>query len=118
MNLNPSDGHIMDYLTGWEEGNDIGNYEEALAKDYINNTVWNMPVTHIAIVRHQKVFKESFYLIFLEKFSVSLTCHQTYTASARFSSHFTLSLLPLPLRHPFPLFIKSLTLLLSNIICR
>ena len=44
----------MDYLTGWEEGNDIGTSGEALVKDYINNTVWNMPVTNIAIVRHQK----------------------------------------------------------------
>lgn len=78
MNLNPSDGHIMDYLTGWEEGKDIGTSGEALVKDYINNTVWNMPVTNIAIVRHQKVFKERFYLFFLETFSANLTCHQIY----------------------------------------
>ena len=25
MNLNPSDGHIMDYATGWDDGYDIGS---------------------------------------------------------------------------------------------
>ena len=27
MNLNPSDGHIMDYLTGWHTGEAIGKPE-------------------------------------------------------------------------------------------
>ena len=57
MNLNPSDGHIMDFLTGWDEGNDTGGINSAFTKDYINQTVWNMPVNNIAIVRHQRVLK-------------------------------------------------------------
>lgn len=55
MNLNPSDGHIMSYETGWDDGNDIGHKATALTKDYLSSTVWNMPVNRIAIVRHQKV---------------------------------------------------------------
>ena len=35
MNLNPSDGHIMDYTTGWDDGADIGNADTALTKDYL-----------------------------------------------------------------------------------
>ena len=63
MNLNPSDGHIMDYLTGWDEGNDTGSIKSAFTEDYINQTVWNMPVNNIAIVRHQSVLK-IYYLCF------------------------------------------------------
>ena len=55
MNLNPSDGHIMDYLTGWDDGSDIGSAATAFAKDYLNKTVWDMPVNSVAIVRHQRV---------------------------------------------------------------
>ena len=55
MNLNPSDGHIMDYSTGWHEGHNIGNVSTAFTKDYLNKTVWEKPVNRIAIVRHQKV---------------------------------------------------------------
>ena len=47
----------MDYLTRWEEGNDIGSSKSGLTKDYINETVWNIPVNNIAIVYHQGVFK-------------------------------------------------------------
>lgn len=56
MNLNPSDGHIMDYTTGWDDGYNIGNVDTAFTKDYLNQTVWIKPVNRIAIVRHQKVF--------------------------------------------------------------
>ena len=55
MNLNPSDGHIMGYVTGWDDGYDIGNKATAFTKDYLSSIVWNMPVNIIAIVRHQKV---------------------------------------------------------------
>lgn len=55
MNLNPSDGHIMDYLTGWDDGYDIGNADTAFTKDYLNKSVWDRPVNSIAIIRHQKV---------------------------------------------------------------
>ena len=64
MNLNPSDGHIMDFLTGWNEGNDTGSINSALTKDYINQTVWNMPVNNIAIVRHQRVLKNILSMFF------------------------------------------------------
>lgn len=55
MNLNPGDGHIMDYSTGWHEGHNIGDVSTAFTKDYLNKTVWGKPVNRIAIVRHQKV---------------------------------------------------------------
>ena len=55
MNLNPSDGHIMDFTTGWDDGDDIGNTDTALTKDYLNKVVWNMPVNYVGIVRHQNV---------------------------------------------------------------
>ena len=55
MNLNPSDGHIMDYLTGWDDGYDIGSADTAFTKDYLNKSTWDMPVNNIAIIRHQKV---------------------------------------------------------------
>lgn len=55
MNLNPSDGHIMDYITGWDDGYDIGNADTAFTKDYLNKSVWDRPVNSIAIIRHQKV---------------------------------------------------------------
>lgn len=54
MNLNPSDGHIMGYTTGWADDSFIGTYTNALTKDYINRVVWREPVGYIAIVRHQK----------------------------------------------------------------
>ena len=64
MNLNPADGHIMDFTTGWATGNLIGTKDTALQVDYLNNTVWNEPANYVAIVRHQqgvldavKVFK-------------------------------------------------------------
>ena len=55
MNLNPSDGHIMDYTTGWADDYNIGSKSTAFTKDYLNRDVWNMPVNYITIVRHQKV---------------------------------------------------------------
>lgn len=55
MNLNPSDGHIMDYTTGWDDEDDIGNVNTSFAKDYLNVTIWRKPVNRISIVRHQKV---------------------------------------------------------------
>lgn len=54
MNLNPSDGHVMDYLTGWAEDAFIGTYSEALTKDYLNPIVWKHPVNYIAIARHHQ----------------------------------------------------------------
>ena len=53
MNLNPDDGHIMDYTTGWADNNFIGTYTDALKKDYLNRVVWGHPVSYIALVRHQ-----------------------------------------------------------------
>ena len=54
MNLNPADGHIMDYTTGWSDDAFIGTYKEALTKDYLNKEVWRLPVRYIALVRHQE----------------------------------------------------------------
>ena len=55
MNLYPDDGHIMDFLTGWDDEYDIGNATTAFTKDYLNQRVWKMLVNRIAIVRHQEV---------------------------------------------------------------
>ena len=55
MNLNPSDRHIMDYTTGWDDGYDIGDANTAFTKDYLSKNVWAMPANFIAIVRHQSV---------------------------------------------------------------
>ena len=64
MNLNPADGHYMDYLTGWHSGSSIGSDKKALSMDYLDRLVWKEPVDYLAIVRHQhgvvdavKVFK-------------------------------------------------------------
>ena len=54
MNLNPSDGHIMGYETGWSDDSSIGTLEDALIRDYLNQTVWNMPTKYMAIVRHHQ----------------------------------------------------------------
>ena len=54
MNLNPDDGHVMGYDVGWADDDDIGDEENALLMDYLNQTVWNMPAKYIAIVRHQR----------------------------------------------------------------
>merc|ERR1719177_98829 len=54
MNLNPSDGHIMDYTVGWAKDAFIGTYSEALKKDYLNPVVWRHNVNYTAIVRHQQ----------------------------------------------------------------
>lgn len=56
MNLNPSDGHIMDYTTGWDDEDNIGNVNTSFTKDYLNVTIWRKPVNRISIVRHQKVY--------------------------------------------------------------
>lgn len=63
MNLNPDDGHIMDYLTGWGDGYDIGTPSEAFIKDYLSSKIWDMPVNSIAIVRHQNVSRQENVLI-------------------------------------------------------
>ena len=55
MNLNPDDDHIMDYTTGWDDDDNIGDTNSALIKDYLSQEVWNMPANRIAIVRHQEV---------------------------------------------------------------
>jgi len=54
MNLNPADGHIMDYTTGWASSQSIGMNSEALLKDYLNELVWKDPANLLAIVRHQE----------------------------------------------------------------
>lgn len=54
MNLNPSDGHIMDYTTGWTDNDFIGTYGEALSKDFLDSDVWNSVANYVAIVRHQQ----------------------------------------------------------------
>ena len=56
MNLNPSDGHIMDYTTGWDDEDNIGNVNTSFTKDYLNVTIWRKPVNRISIDRHQKVY--------------------------------------------------------------
>lgn len=56
MNLNPSDGHIMDYTTGWDDEDNIGNVNTSFKKDYLNVTIWRKPVNRISIERHQKVY--------------------------------------------------------------
>ena len=53
MNLNPADGHVMGYATGWAVGNAIGSDDTALTMDYLNHWVWKEPADYIAIVRHQ-----------------------------------------------------------------
>ena len=55
MNLNPDDDHIMDYRTGWDNDDDIGDTNSALVKDYLSQEVSNMPANRIAIIRNQKV---------------------------------------------------------------
>ena len=47
----------MGYVTGWDDNDDIGNNNSALLQDYLSQEVWNMPISNIAIVRHQKVGK-------------------------------------------------------------
>ena len=39
MNLNPSDGHIMDYKTGWDDRSDIGSMNTDFTKDYFSKDV-------------------------------------------------------------------------------
>ena len=56
MNLNPSDGHIMDYTTGWDDEDNIGNVNTSFTKDYLNVTIWRKPVNRISTERHQKVY--------------------------------------------------------------
>ena len=63
MNLNPDEGHIMDYLTEWGKGYDIGTPSEASTKDYLSSKIWDMPVSSIAIVHHQNVSKKENVLI-------------------------------------------------------
>ena len=50
----------MDYTTGWDDEDCIGNVNTSFTKDYLNVTIWRKPVNRISIVRHQKV-----YVIFL-----------------------------------------------------
>ena len=53
MNLNPADGHVMGYSTGWADDDSIGSDDKALTMDYLNRFVWTEPADYIAIVRHQ-----------------------------------------------------------------
>ena len=63
MNLYPDDGHIMDYTTGWDDGDNTGSPSTALVKDYLSSELWDMPVNNIAIVRHQTVCEEKDFVI-------------------------------------------------------
>ena len=67
MNLHPSDEHIMDYTTGWDDGYDIGNANTAFNKDYLGKSVWDMTVNFIGTVRHQNVY----ILIFRYNFQIN-----------------------------------------------
>ena len=77
MNLNPEDGHIMDYCTGWHVDSFIGSEENAFYKDYKNKYVWKEPANYIAILRHHngiadavKVWKFKYWgLSLLQRFS-------------------------------------------------
>ena len=55
MNFNSSDAHHLNYSTGWDDGNDIGNTHTAFSKDYLSKSVWSMPVNFIGIIWHQNV---------------------------------------------------------------
>ena len=74
MNLNASDNHTMGYATGWDDNDDIGNNNSALLQDYLSQEVWNMPISNIAIVRHQKVGKVNLNVFHQKK----LFLHQTF----------------------------------------
>ena len=74
MNLNASDNHIMGYRTGWDDNDDIGNNNSALLQDYLSQEVWNMPISNIAIVRHQKVGKLNLNVFHKKR----LFLHQTF----------------------------------------
>ena len=52
MNLNPNDGHVMQYCTGWHEDIEFGDIQNAFNKDYISQHVRHLPVNYIAICRH------------------------------------------------------------------
>ena len=73
MNLNPDDGHIMSYEEGWADDDDIGDGENALLKDYLNQTVWNMPAKYIAIVRHQRGFIDAVKVFVFKNWEQSLS---------------------------------------------
>ena len=76
MNLNPSDGHIMHYATGWGDEYDIGGFNTSFTKDYLSQTVWKMPVNRIAIVRHQKVYVTFFIARSVAVFKLDLETRQ------------------------------------------
>ena len=53
MNLNPSDGNIMDYCNiNWYTDVQYGNRETALLSDFVNKAIRNIKMSYIAIVRH------------------------------------------------------------------
>ena len=49
MNLNPNDGHVMQYCTGWHDDIEFGNIQNAFGKEYISRYVRHLPVNYIAI---------------------------------------------------------------------
>ena len=53
MNINPFDGHIMNYCKLWNETNSRGDEAKAFQEDFVDSIVRNMSVNKIAIVRHQ-----------------------------------------------------------------
>lgn len=100
MNLNPSDGHIMDFLTGWDERNDTGSINSALTRNYINQAVWNMSMENVAIVRHKRVFENMLFVFFCihrkSKRTRSIIMFNYFHKNKRYLPSFLL-LLPLPL---------------------
>lgn len=100
MNLNPSDGHIMDFLTGWDERNDTGSINSALTTNYINQAVWNMSMENVAIVRHKRVFENMLFVFFFihrkSKRTRSIIMFNYFHKNKRYLPSFLL-LLPLPL---------------------
>ena len=53
MNINPSDGNIMNYCNAlWYHDVQYGNASTALSQDFVSKSVRNIPVNRIAIARH------------------------------------------------------------------
>ena len=99
MNLNPDDGHIMDYTTGWDDGYNIGSASTALVKDYLSSEVWDIPVNNIAIVRHQNVCNVKDLLIQLRNHILLLVKKELFcvSVSSKTTEYFLIDLCIIPL---------------------
>eukprot|EP01084_Bolivina_argentea_P144492 253495_1 len=58
MNMNPCDGSNFGYGGPWADNSDVGTTQQALTHDFLNNSVWNMPVGYITIARHHNAICE------------------------------------------------------------